>query len=64
MLFDYEGFTRFEKTRILSARTLQISMGAPILVKTDFSNPSEIANIEFEKCILPINVKRFVPRKT
>ena len=27
-------FTRFEVTRIISARALQISMGAPVLVKT------------------------------
>ncbi|MFH1631088.1 MAG: DNA-directed RNA polymerase subunit K [Candidatus Aenigmatarchaeota archaeon] len=50
--------TRFERTRIISARALQISMGAPILVKTNLSDPKEIAKIEFEKDVLPITVKR------
>jgi DNA-directed RNA polymerase subunit K len=50
--------TRFEKTRIISARALQISMGAPILIKTNLSDPKEIAKVEFEKDVLPIIVKR------
>ena len=50
--------TRFEKTRIISARALQISMGAPILIKTSLSDPKEIALAEFEKDVLPITIKR------
>jgi DNA-directed RNA polymerase subunit K/omega len=64
MPFIYEGITRFEKTRILSARTLQISMGAPVLIKTNISNPKDIASLEFEKGILPITVKPNMPKKT
>jgi len=59
----YEGLTRFEKTRILSARALQISMGAPVLIKTDVSDPKEIALLEFDKNVLPITVKRGMPKK-
>ena len=51
------GFTRFEKARIISARALQISMGAPILLKTTLSDPKSIAKLEFENDVLPITVK-------
>jgi DNA-directed RNA polymerase subunit K len=54
----YESLTRFEKTRIISARALQVSMGAPILVKTSEHDPKIIAAQEFEKDVLPITVKR------
>ena len=57
-MFKYKGVTRFEKTRIIAARTLQISMGAPVLIKTKLHNPKEIAKLEFEKGVLPITVKR------
>jgi len=62
-MFVYEDMTRFEKTRIISARALQISMGAPILVKTDLTEPREIAKQEFDKGILPITVRRPVRKK-
>lgn len=61
-MFTYEGLTRFEKARIISARTLQISMGAPVLIKTDMSDPKEIALQEFEKSVLPITVRRMPPK--
>jgi DNA-directed RNA polymerase subunit K len=50
--------TRFEKTRILSARALQLVMGAPILIKTSATDPKDIARQEFEADVLPITVKR------
>ena len=64
-MFEYKGLTRFEKTRIISARALQISMGAPILIKmqSQLHDPKEIAKIEFEKSVLPITVKRKIPLK-
>jgi len=33
-------------------------MGAPILIKTDKTDPLEIAKEEFEKGVIPITVKR------
>lgn len=53
-------YTRFEKARIIGARGLQISMGAPVLmdVPDDFIDPIDIAMLEFEKGLLPITVKR------
>lgn len=62
-MFVYEGLTRFEKARIISARALQISMGAPVLLKTELHDPKEIAKLEFERSVLPITVKRTLPKK-
>lgn len=63
-MFEYKGFTRFEKTRIISARALQISMGAPVLIRTQLHDPKQIARAEFEKNVLPITVKRKMPQKS
>jgi DNA-directed RNA polymerase subunit K len=52
------GYTRFEKARIIGARALQIAMGAPVLIKTDRTNPIEIAMEEFNKGVIPITVRR------
>ena len=59
----YENLTRFEKTRIISARALQISMGAPILIKSALTDPKHIAKLEFEKDVLPITIRRALPKK-
>lgn len=56
-------FTKYERARIIGARALQISMGAPILIKRETTNPVEIARKEFEEGVLPINVKRDKPDK-
>ncbi len=62
--------TKYEKARILGSRALQIGMGAPFLLKlTDEDlkkinyNPIEIAKLEFDKGIIPITVKRYLPKK-
>ena len=53
-------YTRFERARIIGARALQISMGAPILIDLvkGIVDPIEIATKEFERNVLPITVKR------
>ena len=53
-------YTRFERARIIGARALQISMGAPLLidVPTGVVDPIDIADLEFRKSVLPITVKR------
>ncbi len=53
-----ESYTRYERARIIGARSLQISMGAPVLVKTPSTEPLEIALEEFDKGVIPITVKR------
>jgi len=58
--------TRFEKARIVGARSLQISMGAPVLVEVSegFSSPIDIALKELEIGILPITIRRTLPDGT
>ncbi|HJJ98681.1 MULTISPECIES: DNA-directed RNA polymerase subunit K [Methanocorpusculum] len=51
-------YTRYERARIIGARALQISMGAPILVRTTKIDPLEIALVEFDENMVPITVKR------
>jgi DNA-directed RNA polymerase subunit K len=53
-------YTRFEKARIIGARSLQVSLGAPVLIDIPegMIDPVEIAMLEFEKGIIPITVKR------
>ena len=58
-------YTKYEKARMIGSRALQISMGAPFLVKLDEAtlekikyNPIEIAVLEFNEEVLPITVKR------
>jgi DNA-directed RNA polymerase subunit K len=55
-----EALNKYEKARILGARGLQISLGAPVLVDVPKSvgEPLEIAQIELEKDAIPIVVKR------
>jgi DNA-directed RNA polymerase subunit K/omega len=57
--------TRFEKARIVGARALQISMGAPILVDAaENTNPIDIAVSELDAGILPITIRRTLPDGT
>ena len=53
-------YTRFEKARIIGARALQISMGAPTLIELpkDVIFPIDIAMLEFKEEAIPITVKR------
>jgi DNA-directed RNA polymerase subunit K len=53
-----ESYTRYERARIIGARALQLSMGAPLLIKTVHIDPLEIAIEEFRKDVIPITVKR------
>lgn len=52
-------YTRYEKARVLGARSLQLAMGAPAFVETEEGNkPIEIAKKELEEEKLPITVSR------
>ncbi len=55
-----EQYTRYEKARIIGARALQISMGAPILIDTSGTDPIEIALEELEADMVPMVVKKRV----
>lgn len=63
-------FTKYEVARILGARALQIAMDAPLLVKIEPEKLEEIkydaikiAELEFNSGVLPITVKRPLPRR-
>ena len=63
-------FTKYERARILGARALQIAMDAPVLIKFDEEafngfnfDPLKIAELELDSGILPISVKRPMPKK-
>ncbi|NCN99086.1 DNA-directed RNA polymerase subunit K [Candidatus Pacearchaeota archaeon CG10_big_fil_rev_8_21_14_0_10_35_219] len=65
-----QEFTKYEITRILGARGLQISMGAPLLMKFSEEELKElkydalmIAEKEFDSKVLPISVDRPMPEK-
>ncbi len=53
-------YTRFERARIIGARALQISLGAPVLVEVapEMIDPIEISILEFDKGVIPMTVKR------
>lgn len=53
-----QTYSRYERARIIGARALQISMGAPLLVTTSCIDPLEIAIEEFNANVIPITVKR------
>jgi len=59
---EEEMLTRYEKARIIGARALQISMGAPSALQTheNLLHPIDIALSEFEQGIIPLKVKKKV----
>ena len=50
--------SRFEKARVIGARALQISMGAPVNIKVpkDIIDPVIIAQMEYETDEIPIDI--------
>lgn len=62
-------YTKYEIARLVGSRALQISMGAPFMVKLDETdlekigyNPIEIAKMELESDVLPMSIKRPLPK--
>jgi DNA-directed RNA polymerase subunit K len=53
-----EQYNRYEKARIIGARALQLSYGAPVLVDTETSEPYLIAAEEYDAKVLPFTVRR------
>jgi DNA-directed RNA polymerase subunit K/omega len=51
--------TRYEKTRIISARALQISQGSPVLINVPrgVTKPIEIAEMEWKAGVIPIGIR-------
>jgi len=55
--------TRFEKARIMGARALQLSMGAPPFIEIPSSSRTslDIAMVELEERAIPIVIRRRLP---
>ncbi|MFB6158774.1 MAG: DNA-directed RNA polymerase subunit K [Candidatus Nanohalobium sp.] len=52
------SYTRYEKARILGARSLQLAMGAPAFVETNGERPMDIAEKEMAEGKLPLTVRK------
>lgn len=62
-----DRLTRFERARIIGARALQLSMGAPVLIYMEAKgtkSPLVIAENELKSKVLPISIRRENPNKT
>jgi len=66
-----DKFTKYEIARILGARSLQLAMDAPVLLKLTKEEEEElnfdtlrIAERELESEVLPITVKRPLPKRS
>lgn len=62
--------SKYEKARLIGARALQISMGSGFLIELNKEqleaiafNPIEIAKLEFEKGVIPIEILRCMPHE-
>ena len=56
--------TRYEKARIIGARALQLSLGAPPLVSIEsagLKDPIQIAALELKLKLLPMVIRRWTP---
>lgn len=58
-------YTKYEVARIIGARALQLSMGAPFLIKRPEGvfDTLVLAKTEYDKGVLPITIKRPAPIK-
>ena len=55
--------TRYERARIIGARALQLSLGAPsfIPITPNITDPITLAMAELEVNALPISIRRTLP---
>jgi len=63
-------YTKYEHARIIGARALQLSQGAPFMIKLSEKdlekigfNPLEIAKMEYKEGLIPIDIKKPIPEK-
>ena len=57
-----DKLTRFERTRVIGARALQLSFGAPALIKPKKEmTPIDIAKEEIEKKAINLIILRSMP---
>mgnify|MGYP001080106483 CR=1 FL=1 len=65
-LIGPKKLTRFERARVVGARALQISMGAPVLLDlpSEVKSPIDIALLELQEGALPLSIRRALPDGT
>ncbi len=58
-------YTKYEESRIIGSRALQLAQGAPFMIKLSEKdlekiayNPVEIAKMEFKEGLIPITTRR------
>ncbi len=63
-------YTKYEKARMIGSRALQVAMGAPFLIKMDAEglekirySSIEIAKMEYDQGVIPITVRRPLPKR-
>ena len=64
MRWPEDKLTRFETARLIGARSLQIALGAPILLPQEEIGELDSINIakkEFKSKMIPITIKRKLP---
>jgi DNA-directed RNA polymerase subunit K len=51
---------RFERARIIGARALMLTLGAPVLVKVprELIDPITLAMLEYDQDLIPITVRK------
>ena len=66
ILIGPRKLTRFERARLIGARALQVTLGAPILaeIPDSMSDPIDIALAELKGRILPMTLRRALPDRT
>ncbi len=66
ILIGPRKLTRFERARIIGARALQVTLGAPILaeIPDSMTDSVDISLAELEGNVLPMTLRRALPDKT
>ncbi len=61
ILIGPETITKYEYARIIGARAMMLSMGAPPFVTGNFKNAFQIAEAEVKAKAIPILIRRTLP---
>ena len=65
VMIGEDVLTRYERARIIGARALQLSQGAPVLIEVDDTNfrHIDLAKNELKARVLPIGLARKLPSR-
>ena len=62
---EMPAYTKYEKTKIIASRALQIAQGSPVFIKAPkgITDPIKIAELEWNENAIPIRIKHRKPVK-